>query len=165
MEGDSHRSTAWYVAEGQRAEQLLDQGRVGQAADACDAILERLGRAPSYGRSVMLGRLGRCAQVAGQPDLATQHLREALEVLGQLAPSDGVKSLRGTLRSDLGDALRAAGHHHEARKAYEAALKISEELKDLLGRGVDLGRLGALVRIDAERGATKRTPVVSFASR
>ena len=49
--------------------------------------------------------------------------------LGQLAPSDGVKSLRGTLHSDLGDALRAGGQYEEARKAYEAALKIAEELK------------------------------------
>ena len=67
-----------------------------------------------------------------------------LIVIGRLAPSDGLKSLRGTLRSDLGDALRAGGHYADARKAYEAALKIAEELNDLRGQGVDLGRLGAL---------------------
>jgi len=138
------RSSAWYVGEGQRAQQLLDQGRVRQATAAFEAILERLGDAPAYGRAVMLGRLGRCAQVGGRPDLAAQRVREALDVLGTLAPSDGVKSLRGTLRSDLGDALRASGQYDAARKAYETALKIGEELNDLRGQGVDLGRMAAL---------------------
>ena len=55
-----------------------------------------------------------------------------------------MKSLRGTLRSELGDALRAGGQYGDAKKAYEAALKIAEELKDLRGQGVDLGQLGAL---------------------
>ena len=67
-----------------------------------------------------------------------------MDLIGRLAPSDGLKGLRGTLRSDLGDALRAGGHYGDARKAYEAALKIAEELNDLRGQGVDLGRLGAL---------------------
>ena len=122
----------------------MDQGQVGQATEVFEAILTRLGDTPSYGRAVILGRLGRCFFVVGQPDLAVRHVREALSVLGRLAPSDGVKALRGTLRSELGDALRAGGQYDEARKAYEAALKIAEELEDLRGQGVDLGRLGAL---------------------
>jgi len=65
-------------------------------------------------------------------------------VTDKLAPSDGVKGLRGTLHSELGEALRAGGQYGEARKAYEAALTIAEELKDLRGQGVDLGQLGAL---------------------
>src|SRR4029450_172527 len=89
-------------------------------------------------------RLGRCVYLSGRPDLAVRHLRDALGVIGQLAPSDGVKGLRGTLRSELGDALRAGGHYADAKKAYEAALKIAEELKDLRGQGVDLAQLGAL---------------------
>ncbi len=138
------RSLTWYVAEGQRAQQLLDQGQVSQATEAFKAILARLGDAPGYGRAVMLGRLGRCFHMGGRPDLSVRHVREALGVIGTLAPSDGVKGLRGTLRSDLGDALRASGQYGDARNAYEAALKIAEELKDLRGQGVDLGRLAAL---------------------
>src|SRR5262245_21454643 len=107
----SDRAPAWYIGEGRRADQLLEQGRVSQATEAFEAILAQLGDAPSYGRAVILGRLGRCAQMGGRPDLAAGHVREALGVLGKLAPSDGVKSLRGTLRSDLGDALRAAGQY------------------------------------------------------
>ena len=142
MAGDD--SQDWYVAEGKRGQQLLDQGQIGQATEAFEAILARLGDTPSYARAVILGRLGRCFHMGGQHDLAVLHVREAIDVIGRLAPSDGVKSLRGTLRSDLGDALRAGGHYADARKAYEAALKIAEELNDLRGQGVDLGRLGAL---------------------
>ncbi len=137
-------SQAWYVAEGERGEQLLNQGQVDQATEVFQGILSRLGDAPSYGRAVILGRLGRCFHMGGQPDLAVGHVRDAIDVIGRLAPSDGVKGLRGTLRSELGDALRAGGRYSYARKSYEAALKIAEELKDLRGQGEDLGRLGAL---------------------
>src|SRR6266540_6410137 len=102
-------SEPWYVAEGKRGQRLLDQGEVDRAAEVFAAILARQGDAPSYGRAVILGRLGRCFHMGGRPDLAVQHVREALGVIGQLAPSGGVKGLRGTLRSDLGDALRAGG--------------------------------------------------------
>jgi SagB-type dehydrogenase family enzyme len=134
----------WYVTEGKRGEQLLDQGQVGQATELFEAILTRLGDRPSYGRAVVLGRLGRSSLMGGRPDLAARHVREAMSVIGKLAPSDGVKALRGTLRSELGDALRASGQYADARKAYEAALKIAEELNDLRAQGVDLAQLGAL---------------------
>ena len=134
----------WYVAEGKRGQRLLEQGHVGRATDVFKAILARLGEAPSYGRAVILGRLGRCFHMSGQADLAVAHLREAMGVAGRLAPSDGVKGLRGTLRSELGDALRASGQYGKAKQAYEAALKIAEELKDRRAQGVDLGRLGAV---------------------
>ena len=123
---------------------MLDQGQVGQATEVFEAILARLDDAPSYGRAVMLGRLGRCFYIGGRFDLSVQRLRDGLDVIGRLAPSDGVKGLRGTLRSELGDALRGAGQYGDAKKAYEAALKIAEELKDLRGQGVDLAQLGAL---------------------
>ena len=137
-------SQSWYVAEGKRGQQLLDQGQVGPATEVFASILARLGDAPSYGRAVILGRLGRCFQVGGRPDLAVTQLREAIGVTGRLAPSDGVKGLRGTLHSELGDAIRALGRYSDARNAYEAALQIAEDLKDLRGQGVDLAHLGAL---------------------
>ncbi len=135
---------AWYVAEGKRGQRLLDQRDVGQATQVFEAVLARLGDTPSYGRAVMLGRLGRCAYLSARPDVAVAHLREAMGVLGRLAPTDGAKQLRATLRSELGDALRAMGRYGHARKAYEAALRISQELQDLRAQGVDLGRLGTL---------------------
>ena len=132
-------SEAWYVAEGQRGEELLNQGHVAEATDVFATILAALGDAPSYGRAVLLGRLGRCFQIGDRPDRAVERIREAIDVLGRLAQTDGVKRLRGALRSDLGDALRACGQYADARKAYEAALKIAEDLKDLRGQGVESG--------------------------
>lgn len=143
-------SHAWYVAEGTRGEQLLHEGHVEQATAVFQGVLTRLGTRPSYGRAVILGRLGRCCQVAGRLDEAVRHLRDAIDVTGRLPPSDGVKGLRGTLRSDLGDVLRATGQYGPARKAYEAALTIAEELKDRRGQGVELGRLGALAAAEGD---------------
>ena len=68
----------WYVAEGKRGQRLLEQGHVGRATDVFKAVLARLGEAPSYGRAVILGRLGRCFHMSGQADLAVAHLREAM---------------------------------------------------------------------------------------
>jgi SagB-type dehydrogenase family enzyme len=107
-------------------------------------VLARLGEDPSYGRALILERLGRSLHLAARPKLAVARLRDALDVAGKLLPSDAVKSLRGTLRSELGDALRALNQPGEARKAYAAALKIAEDLRDIRGQGVDLSQLGAL---------------------
>jgi len=148
MKGDKDKevdeSQAWYLAEGARGQQMLDHGQAAEATTVFAAMLARIGDGPSFARSVILGRLGRCCQVTGRLEFALQHAREALRVIGSLPPSDGVKGLRGTLRSDIGDALRAAGHYSDARKAYEAALKIAEELNDTRAQGVELGHLGAL---------------------
>ncbi len=137
-------SEPWYVAEGQRGQQLLDRGEAGKAKEIFEAILARLGDAPTYGRAVILERLGRCLQLDGRPELAPALFREALTVLGSLTQSDNVRSLRGTVRSELGDAFRELDQFDEAREAYEAALQIAEESKDLRAQGVELGRLGAL---------------------
>jgi SagB-type dehydrogenase family enzyme len=134
----------WYIAEGRRGQQLLEAGHVDQAIDVFESILARFGDAPSYGRAMILGRRGRCFHMGGRPELAIAQLREAMGITEKLALSDGVKSLRGTLHTELGDAYRATSQHDKARKAYEAALKIAQELKDLRSQGVDLGQLGAL---------------------
>jgi SagB-type dehydrogenase family enzyme len=150
-------SQLWYVAEGKRGQQLLDQGQVGQATEVFAAILARLGDGPSYGRAVILGRLGRCFHMAEQPELAIAQLQDAMGISEQLAPSDGVKALRGTLHAEFGNVLRATGRYREARQAYEAALTISEELHDLRGQGIDLGQLGALALAEGqlERALTR----------
>jgi len=136
------------TADGQRRAALQAQARayreVQRRAPPILAALAGLGEAPSHGRAVVLGRLGRCFHLGGRPDLALPHLRDAMGIAGGLAPSDLVKGLRGTLHSDVGDALLAIGDSGGARKAYEAAVEIAEELKDLWGQGVGLGQLGAL---------------------
>src|SRR5262245_28266427 len=66
-----------YVTEAERGQQLLDEGQVRQAVGVFQDILVRLGETPSFERAVILGRLGRCYSVAGRPDMAIEHVREA----------------------------------------------------------------------------------------
>jgi tetratricopeptide (TPR) repeat protein len=134
----------WYAAEGERGQRLLEQGRVGEAAEIFEAILDGLPESPSYGRAVVLGRLGRCLHLSGRPDAALSRFREALELTDELAPSPGVRGHRGVVQCELGDALCSAGRPDEARTAYLGALKTAEELRDVRAQAVDLGQLGAL---------------------
>ena len=94
--------------------------------------------------AVILGQLGRCFHMGRRPDLAVAYVREAIGITATLAPSDGVKGLGGALHSDLGDMLRAIGHDADAREAYEAALKIAEDLQDLRGQAHASQRLGRI---------------------
>ena len=146
-------SEAWYVDRRPTRPAAAGPRQRRPGPEVFESMLARLGDAPSYGRAVILGRLGRCFHVGERPALAVRQMREAIDVIGRLVPSEGVKRLRGALRSDLGDALRACGQYGEARKAHEAALKIAEELDDQRGRGVELARLGALA---LDRGETRR---------
>ena len=49
-------SEAWYITEGKRGQQLMDHGQLDRATVVFEAILARLGNAPSYGRAVILER-------------------------------------------------------------------------------------------------------------
>ncbi|WP_050983035.1 SagB family peptide dehydrogenase [Cupriavidus basilensis] len=134
----------WYIPDCKRGQALLDGAQVGQAMEVFQAILARLDQASQFERAVILGRLSRCLYLSARADAAVERLREAIAIAEVLAPTDGVESLRGTLQSGLGDALRATGRHGEARKAYTAALAVAERLGNLRSQGIDLGHLGAL---------------------
>src|SRR5215207_3663537 len=97
-----------YVAEGRRAQALLEQGRAGEAVAAFQSVLDGLGDDAGYGRAVVLERLGRSLLQAGDHDRALERLHQALDLAGRLAPSGAVRRLRCALRSGLGDALRSA---------------------------------------------------------
>jgi SagB-type dehydrogenase family enzyme len=142
----------WYVAEGEHGQRLLAAGQVEKAAEVFGSLLARLGEDPSYARAVVLGRLARCFYIGGRNEQAMAHLQEALGVIEELAPSDALRALRGTLHSERGEVFRAAGQHDEARQEFRTALRIAEELQDLRAQGVDLSQLGtlALARGDKE---------------
>src|SRR3954451_10095346 len=146
-EREQARSTPaapWYAAEGERGQQLLEQGRAGEATEIFEAMLDGFPESPSYGRAVIVGRLGRCLHLSGRPLAALSRFREALELTDDLAPSPGVRGLRGVVQCELGDALAALGRHDEARNAYLAALQTAEQLRDVQAQVIDLGELGAL---------------------
>ena len=138
-------SQAWFLAQSNRGEQLLEAGQVAEAAQIFQAILAQLGDAPRYERALTLGRLGRCLSAGGRPDLAAQAADDAIAVCDQLEPSDSVKRHRGALLTDKATALRHQGKYAEARRAYEDSLAVKREIGgDQRGEGVVLGQLGTL---------------------
>jgi tetratricopeptide (TPR) repeat protein len=145
------------LAQSNRGEHLLAQGRTPEAIRVFQEILSTLGDAPSHERSVTLGYLGRCfLRAGGQPQQAETRYREALEVLDHLDPSDGVKLERGILQTDLADVLRQQGRYAEAREAYEAGLELSREVGAPRGEGVSLGQLGALAIVEGKLDEAQR---------
>ncbi len=131
--------------------------KIQQYGPRLHATLIKLGGEPGYARAVILERLGRCFLMGGRPALAAAFLGSALGLAEQLAPSGDARTLRGLVQSELGDAMRGAGHPDEARKAYEAALQIAEEAGDLRAQGVNLDHLDALTQAEgAPDGAQER---------
>jgi SagB-type dehydrogenase family enzyme len=139
-----------YLADATRGQQLLERGQIGPAAEIFRAVLDRFGDTPSYERAAVLERLGICRHIGGHPGPAAAHLREAMAITETLAPSNGVKALRGALHSGLGDVLRATGELDDARRAYESAVEIAKELQDLRAQGLDLTHLGALGLVEGK---------------
>ncbi len=137
-------SRAWYLAQSNRGEQLLEAGQVAEAAQVFQAILQQLGDKPTFDRATTLVDLGRCFRAGGRPDLATKTATDAIAVCDQLDQNDEVKRKRGLCLTDLADALAEQGKFAEARQAYQDGLKVDEELNDLRGQGASLSQLAAL---------------------
>jgi SagB-type dehydrogenase family enzyme len=140
-----------YLAKAKRGQQLLATGQLVDAVEVFAELLVWLGAEPSFARAVVLGRLARCFYMSGRSELAVARLQEALEVTARLAPSEGLRALRGTLHSELGDVLRVMGQPDGARQAFVAALRIAEELQDRRAQGVDLNQLGSLALAEGKQ--------------
>jgi tetratricopeptide (TPR) repeat protein len=143
-------SQAWYLAQSDRGEQLFQAGRAGDAAAVFEDILKSLGDQPSSQLALTLTRLGRCYRAGGRPDLAEATYRQGIAVAEQLEPGDWVKRHRGTLHTDLADALRLQGEFAKARAEYNLGLEIYRELNDPRGQGVTLGQLGTLAMLEGD---------------
>jgi len=126
------------------AARSLDAGRIDEATDAFQAILARLGDAPTFRRATTLGHLGRCYEANKQLTQATQAYRDSIAVCDQLPDNDDVKRHRGAMLGDIGDILSAQGRFSEAHKLYESCLKIGSDLGDLRSQAVALSQLGGL---------------------
>jgi hypothetical protein len=74
-----------------------DYRQIEQFAPRFLATLARLGDTPSYGRAVILERLGRCLHLGGRPDLAIMGLRDAIAITKKTPPlSIGTPSFSNT---------------------------------------------------------------------
>ncbi len=142
--GGAKGSDAWYLAQSNRGEQLLDSGQIGEAAEIFSDILQTLGDEPSSNLAQTLGRLGRCYRAGGRPDLAEAQYRQGIVVTQKLEQSDQVKRERGTHHKNLADVLTDQGKFAEAREQYENSLNIMRDIEDLRSEGAILGQLGTL---------------------
>jgi SagB-type dehydrogenase family enzyme len=103
--------------------------------------LAQMAEGPSYGRAVILGRLGRCFLVGGHPELGVAPLRQAVGLAGQLGRAT---ALTRALHVELGDALFQLGRYDDARKSYETSLEIACDLLDVQGQVVAARRLAVI---------------------
>jgi tetratricopeptide (TPR) repeat protein len=71
-------------------------------------------------------------------------LRQALDEVGRLETSRDVRTLIGTLHTDLADALRDRGDYGAAEAEYEAGAAIAREQSNDRALAVSLGQLGTL---------------------
>lgn len=149
-------SRAWYLARSNHGEQLRGAGRVPEAAQVFQDILDGLGAGPSYERALTLHRLGRCFESAGRPDQAAAYYRQKLAMLEQLEQSDGVKRQTGAAQTDLADVLADMGQYGPARAAYQAALAIAKEQNDGRQLGVVNGQLGTLAMREGDLAEAER---------
>jgi tetratricopeptide (TPR) repeat protein len=135
---------------------LLQMGRAAEAERVFRDLLAKLGDAPSYQRAVTLTSLGRCLEAQGKHTTAAKEYRTKLEVLAQLEQTDGVKRSIGVGHTDLADVLRQMSQFYAARKEYEAAKAIMQDLNDNNSVSVILGQLGTLALMQKDLNEAHR---------
>ncbi len=143
-------SQTWYLARDHQGESLYAAGRYAAAAKIFEEILAGLGDAPSYEQCATLCRLGSCLNEQGRAVQAAECNRQGLTVAAQLDQSEDVKRQRGSLHTELADALTAMGDYARAKESYEAALKIAKAQGDERAAGVVKSQLGTLALVQGE---------------
>ena len=103
--GSEKGSKAWFLAQSNRGEQLLQSGQVEKAAEIFSNILNTLGEEATFNRAITLLVLAGATEASGRPDLAEIQYRNAITVNEALEQSDGVKAQRGVIHTDLADVL------------------------------------------------------------
>ncbi|CAK8716275.1 MAG: Tetratricopeptide repeat-containing protein [Candidatus Electronema aureum] len=142
--GGTVGSQTWFLSRSDLGEQLFRNSQTAAAAQVFQGILAGLEETPSYNRYLTLHRLGRCCNEQGQPAEAERLYRQELAELARLEQSKLVLRQTSVTQTDLADVLRHQGRYTEAKAAYQAALKIDEELGDKRGMAVNNGQLGTL---------------------
>lgn len=133
-----------FLAYAERAQRLLNEGRLGDARDVFLSALSACGEEASYRRAVALERVGFCYLMEGQPMVAAGFLQQASEATEKTEPSDAVSALQGVIQSELGQVFSASGNLEQARQAFTAAIEIARSVDDARALAIDLDHLGAL---------------------
>ncbi len=145
-----------YLRESNAGEHELARGNVRAASTRFMALHARMEALPegaplghrSYEHCLTLGRLARCLAEGGQPAVAEERLREALQVIDALIAqhpeNHGLIRERGVLLTDWADILTKQGKYSTARTACEAGLAVAKQVNDQRQQGVVMQQLGRL---------------------
>jgi tetratricopeptide (TPR) repeat protein len=134
-------SHSWYLALSNKADRLLKEGQSADARAALEELQNGLGTTPTYERCTTLSRLGRCFEEEGRFDLAQRAYQEVLGQVDRLQPTDNLRRIHAACLIDLGNVLAADKRYAAARRSYEAALSMTDDLESQV---IIEGQLGAL---------------------
>ena len=137
-------SRSWYLSQSEMGEQLMSTGKVQQALEVFNEVLNGLSSEISYERCLTLGRMGRCRRFLGQSSCAVDLYRQTLEDLKQLKISDNVTRHICAVLADLGDVLIDIGAYGDARLAYKDSLPIAQAVGEKRGEAIGNFHLGTL---------------------
>jgi tetratricopeptide (TPR) repeat protein len=150
-EGWSH---VGFQAQRTRIEQQLAGGRLREAFEGAQALLERargMGEqaydGADYDLASVCWLLGRVLQMAGGADQALSLIDEAqqrFEAVERARPNCGAASMASKCVTERGDCLRDLGRLDEAATAYEEGIQGAEQLGDERSAAVAKGQLGTV---------------------
>jgi len=153
---------ARFLAQGTRIEQQLAGGRLREAFEGAQQLLERARAAgeqaypgSDYDLAVAFFLLARVSRIAGGPEQALPLLDEArkrFEVFERNQPGRGAEGMASVCLTERGDCLRNLGRLDEASTAYEESIRLDEKLETDRSVAVAKGQLG-IVRMDQRRYA------------
>ena len=141
-------SRSWYLSRSEAGEQLLSMGKVQQALEIFNEILNKFGDEISYERCLTLGRMGRCKRFLGQSSCAVGLYRQTLEDLKQLESSDETIRQICAILADLGDVLTDIGAYGDARSSCEGSLLIAQEIGEKRGEAIINFQFGTLALME-----------------
>jgi tetratricopeptide (TPR) repeat protein len=151
---------ARFEAQLNRNQQLLDGGRLREAFDSAQQLLQRARAAgeqaypnAAYDLATACFILARVLLTAGRAEQALPLLDEArqrFEAFARERPGIGAERMASVCFAEQGDCLLDLGRFDEAAAAYEERIRRGEQLGDNRGIAVGKGQLGA-VRTEQHR--------------
>jgi tetratricopeptide (TPR) repeat protein len=145
---------AWFQAAQTRIEQQLGGGRVREALDGAQQLLQRVRAAGAraypgadYDLAMACILLARVLKTAGGSEQALPLLDEArqrFEAFATERPGQGAEQMVSYCFTEQGDCLRYLGRLDEAVAAYEESIQRAEQLEDARQVAIGKGQLGTV---------------------
>ena len=144
-------SHARYLALGQEADRLLDQGHIQLAYELAERIRQQAlsaGEAayPGAGSDIAIAhlRVGRMLQMGGAAQAALPGLGEALQRFEAIPDNESAARMAAVCLAEIGDCLREMGQYQQAVQVYEENIRRAAQLEDARQVAVGKGQLASV---------------------